>query len=326
MHGIEFDDFFMDGVPFVTQLPQIPGSTETYEFVAKPYGSMMYHSHHNATEQVGHGLLGALIIDPKDPKETYKEKYGVTQEYTWISNDSIGGFTINGHGFPATVPIVAAIGERVLVRFMNEGIMMHPWHSHGYRMHVVARDGADLGTASFYCRHARREPGRAVGRDHRGGPARDLGLPLPHPPARRGAGRDVRHGQRARRDPGARRPGASPQVTTQVAPPAPRLGGATAARPAAMEAHVARIETILLATDASSASGAATLHAIDLAARLGAQLVVLTVLSTARPRPPGPRRGVERCEQARRAHARGAAGRGARPRRGGARDEPRLGR
>jgi hypothetical protein len=150
MHGIEFDDIFMDGVPFVTQLPQVPDSTETYEFVAKPYGSMMYHSHHNATYQVGHGLLGAMIIDPKDAKQSYKEKYGVTQEYTWISNDSVGGFTINGHGFPATVPIVAAIGERVLVRFMNEGIMMHPWHSHGYRMHVVARDGADLGSASFY--------------------------------------------------------------------------------------------------------------------------------------------------------------------------------
>ena len=44
---------------------------------------------------------------------------------------------------------------------------------------------------------------------------------------------------------------------------------------------MARIETILLATDASSASSAATLHAIDLAARLGAQLVVLTVMSTA---------------------------------------------
>jgi nucleotide-binding universal stress UspA family protein len=44
---------------------------------------------------------------------------------------------------------------------------------------------------------------------------------------------------------------------------------------------MARIETILLATDASSASSAATLHAIDLAARLDAQLVVLTVMSTA---------------------------------------------
>jgi nucleotide-binding universal stress UspA family protein len=51
---------------------------------------------------------------------------------------------------------------------------------------------------------------------------------------------------------------------------------------------MARIETILLATDASSASSAATLHAIDLAARLDAQLVVLTVMSTA-PRDKDPR-------------------------------------
>jgi len=150
-HGIAFDDFFMDGVPFVTQLPQVSGSTESYEFVAKPYGSMMYHSHHNATDQVGHGLLAAFIVDPKDPRETYKEKYGVTQDFVWISNDSVGGFTINGHGFPAVAPIVAAVGDTVLVRFMNEGIMMHPWHLHGYRMKVVARDGAPLGTAAFEC-------------------------------------------------------------------------------------------------------------------------------------------------------------------------------
>jgi len=65
--------------------------------------------------------------------------------------------------------------------------------------------------------------------------------------------------------------------------PAPSAGpaGTTAAMPAARKVAMARIETILLATDASSASSAATLHAIDLAARLGAQLVVLTVMSTA---------------------------------------------
>ena len=32
---------------------------------------------------------------------------------------------------------------------MNEGIMMHPWHSHGYAMKVVARDGIPLGSAAF---------------------------------------------------------------------------------------------------------------------------------------------------------------------------------
>ena len=67
-HGVEFDDFFQDGVPFVTQKPIVPGETYTYEFTASNSGSLMYHSHHNATDQVGRGLLGAFIVEPKaDP-------------------------------------------------------------------------------------------------------------------------------------------------------------------------------------------------------------------------------------------------------------------
>ncbi|MGD8682866.1 MAG: multicopper oxidase domain-containing protein [Chloroflexota bacterium] len=151
MHGIEFDNWYMDGIPFVTQPPIIPGETFSYEFVATPHGSHMYHSHHNATDQVGRGLLGALIVDPADPNERYDRKYGVTQEYIFIHNDSLGGFTINGKGFPATVPILAKKGERVLIRYQNEGVMMHPWHTHGFRQLVVARDGAPLGGAAFEC-------------------------------------------------------------------------------------------------------------------------------------------------------------------------------
>ena len=150
-HGVAFDDYRMDGVPLLTQMPIVPAGTFSYEFVARPYGSMMYHSHHNATDQVGRGLLGAFIIDPSDSKERYAEKYGVSQEIIWVHNDAFGGFTINGRQFPATAPIVARKGERILVRFMNEGIMMHPWHSHGFRMKVVARDGAPLGSAAFEC-------------------------------------------------------------------------------------------------------------------------------------------------------------------------------
>jgi FtsP/CotA-like multicopper oxidase with cupredoxin domain len=144
-HGVELADFFQDGVPFVTQKPIIPGGTYTYEFTAVNAGSLMYHSHHNATDQVGRGLLGAFLVDPKPDPVTYD------REYVWISNDALGGFTINGHGFPAVVPVLAAVGETVRIRFMNEGVMMHPWHSHGYVMNVVARDGRPLGNAAFEC-------------------------------------------------------------------------------------------------------------------------------------------------------------------------------
>jgi hypothetical protein len=144
-HGVAFDDFFQDGVPFITQKPIVPGGTFTYEFTAKQPGSYMYHSHHDATEQVGRGLLAPFIVDP------IGGPLGYDREYTWISNDQLGGFTINGHGFPATVPVLAAAGETVLIRFMNEGIMMHPWHIHGNVMHVIARDGHPLGSAAFDC-------------------------------------------------------------------------------------------------------------------------------------------------------------------------------
>jgi FtsP/CotA-like multicopper oxidase with cupredoxin domain len=134
----------MDGVPLLTQDPILPGDSFTYEFTVKTVGSHMYHSHHNATDQVGRGLLGAFIAQPKDPAERYDRKYGVSQDIIWISNDSLGGFTINGRGFPATSPIVATVGDKIAVRFMNEGSMMHPWHLHGTPMLVVARDGHPL--------------------------------------------------------------------------------------------------------------------------------------------------------------------------------------
>jgi FtsP/CotA-like multicopper oxidase with cupredoxin domain len=141
----------MDGVPHITQDPIQPGESFTYEFTARTTGSHMYHSHHNATDQVGRGLLGAFIVEPKDPARRYDKLYGATQDIVWISNDALGGFTINGRGFPATAPIVATVGETIVVRFMNEGNMSHPWHLHGMPMHVVARDGYPLGSAAFFC-------------------------------------------------------------------------------------------------------------------------------------------------------------------------------
>jgi FtsP/CotA-like multicopper oxidase with cupredoxin domain len=149
-HGQELPNA-MDGVPHITQEPIRPGESFTYEFVARTTGSHMYHSHHNATDQVGRGLLGAFIVQPRDEALRYESLYGISQDIIWISNDSLGGFTINGRGFPATSPIVANLGDKIAIRFMNEGNMMHPWHLHGMPMRVVARDGYPLGSASFTC-------------------------------------------------------------------------------------------------------------------------------------------------------------------------------
>ncbi len=136
----------MDGVPFITQPPIKPGETFTYEFTAGPFGSHMYHSHHNATEQVGRGMLGPLLVAPRNGK--------VDPEYDkdelFIFNDSLGGLTINGKGFPATFPYTAKLGQRIRFRFMNEGTQVHPAHLHGLTLEVFARDGYPL-PAPFRC-------------------------------------------------------------------------------------------------------------------------------------------------------------------------------
>jgi FtsP/CotA-like multicopper oxidase with cupredoxin domain len=135
-HGLELPNA-MDGVPFITQPPVKPGESYTYEFTAPNPGSHMYHSHHNSTKQVSLGLLGAFIIDPKDrSSEPHADV-----DTLLILNDGLNGFTINGKGFPATQPIVAKLGQTVRIRFMNEGMMIHPMHLHGMHMTVIAKDG-----------------------------------------------------------------------------------------------------------------------------------------------------------------------------------------
>ena len=135
-HGLHVPNA-QDGVPFITQPPIKPGQSYTYEFTVPNAGSQMYHSHHNATIQVMKGLLGAFIVDPKDASTEPHADI----DHVIVLNDGLGGFTLNGKGFPATEPIVATQGQTVRIRFMNEGMMAHPMHLHGMPMTVIAKDG-----------------------------------------------------------------------------------------------------------------------------------------------------------------------------------------
>jgi manganese oxidase len=135
-HGLSVPND-QDGVPFITQPPIKPGQSYTYEFRVPNAGTHMYHSHHNATMQVMKGLLGAFIVEPKDRSA----EPAADIDYIMVLNDGLGGFTLNGKGFPATEPIVAQQGQTVRIRYMNEGMMIHPMHLHGMPMTIIARDG-----------------------------------------------------------------------------------------------------------------------------------------------------------------------------------------
>ena len=124
----------MDGVPAITQDAILPGESFTYEFTVRNAGSHMYHSHFMAQRQVPMGLLGAFVVE--DPSEPV-----VDLDLPMVLNDGPLGFTIDGKSFPATAPIVATQGQLIRIRYMNEGLQIHPMHLHGIPQQVIARDG-----------------------------------------------------------------------------------------------------------------------------------------------------------------------------------------
>jgi FtsP/CotA-like multicopper oxidase with cupredoxin domain len=124
----------MDGVPVISQDAVLPGESFTYEFTVRDTGTHMYHSHFNAQKQVPMGLLGAFIVpDAEDPP--------VDADVDMVLNDGPLGFTLNGKGFPATQPVAVKLGQTVRVRYMNEGLLIHPMHLHGMTQQVIALDG-----------------------------------------------------------------------------------------------------------------------------------------------------------------------------------------
>lgn len=141
----------MDGVPYITQDPILPGGFFTYEFeIIDQPGMYVYHSHFNSTEQVGRGLYGAFYVEPRggDWASVYGEPIDV--ESTLFLGDGPTGYVLNGKGFPATQPIVAKLGDTVLVHLANDGAMIHPMHLHGFHFQVVAEDGFVLRRGNRY--------------------------------------------------------------------------------------------------------------------------------------------------------------------------------
>jgi FtsP/CotA-like multicopper oxidase with cupredoxin domain len=134
----------MDGVPVISQPAVMPGESFTYEYTLRNAGSHMYHSHFMAEHQVPMGLLGAFVVTDPGADEP-----AVDQDIAMILNDGPLGFTINGKGFPATAPIIAAQGDLIRIRYMNEGLQIHPMHLHGIPQLVIAKDGWTLPEPHF---------------------------------------------------------------------------------------------------------------------------------------------------------------------------------
>ncbi|MGK9368392.1 multicopper oxidase family protein [Melioribacter sp. Ez-97] len=72
----------MDGVPYVNQMPVMPGQTFVYEFTAEPYGTHFYHCHWGTLLHMQSGMFGSLIVE--EPDDPIKKRFPYEREYTLI--------------------------------------------------------------------------------------------------------------------------------------------------------------------------------------------------------------------------------------------------
>ncbi|HEY3248140.1 MAG TPA: multicopper oxidase domain-containing protein [bacterium] len=161
-HGVDLN-YKMDGVPGVTQAPIAPGATFTYEFVASPAGTRMYHSHVDTNAQLELGLYGALIIEPRNGPKYDVDRTIILDERALDFTPDValgrkelpgadagngrGGalqydlFLMDGKAGPAIPPIRVKPHQRVLLRLINLGNLTHAIHLHGHTFTIVATDG-----------------------------------------------------------------------------------------------------------------------------------------------------------------------------------------
>ena len=134
-HGIDVPNG-EDGVAGVTQNAILPGDQFVYRFRARDAGTYWYHSHQYAQRQVTQGLIGAVVILPRNapaPPPTARDVTAVVHSYR-------GRNTINGLTGQRSVTGDVA-GRRI--RFVNTNqTVMRVASSAPFK--VAAIDGVDL--------------------------------------------------------------------------------------------------------------------------------------------------------------------------------------
>lgn len=146
----------MDGVGGVTQTVIKPGETFKYEFTIHQHGTFMYHSHHDEMTQMAMGLMGMMVIHPRNSKTPAPDRDYAILLSEWLiipgtyrpvttEMTAFNMFTMNGVAFPATEPLLAKVGDRVRIRIGNlSPTDHHPIHFHGHSFKIIGTDGGEI--------------------------------------------------------------------------------------------------------------------------------------------------------------------------------------
>jgi FtsP/CotA-like multicopper oxidase with cupredoxin domain len=148
---------YMDGVPHVTQCPIRPGTNFTYEFVATPAGTRMWHSHSPGQAEVG--MLGGFVVrrhvEPHGSLYTDERLFLLTDWHrdhraTMIRSSSMTSL-VNGlwgdgsSGYPFPVINVTA-GVCYRFRAVHAGGEIDGFNVRfaGHTIKIISKDGNDI--------------------------------------------------------------------------------------------------------------------------------------------------------------------------------------
>lgn len=112
----------------------------------------MYHPHSDEMVQMAMGMMGMVVVHPRDPK-----LYRVDRDFVFVMNAyqvdpgtylpkvsemlDFNMWTFNSRVFPGIDPLPVRLNDRVRVRMGNLSMTNHPIHLHGHHFSVTCTDG-----------------------------------------------------------------------------------------------------------------------------------------------------------------------------------------
>jgi FtsP/CotA-like multicopper oxidase with cupredoxin domain len=142
----------MDGVGGLTQRHIPVGKTFVYEFQMNKSGTFMYHPHADEMVQMAMGMMGFIVVHPKNAKLN-----PVDRDFVFLINAFMiepGSYTPkvaemldfnlwawNSRVFPGIAHLPVRRGDRVRIRMGNLTMTNHPIHIHGHHFEVTGTDG-----------------------------------------------------------------------------------------------------------------------------------------------------------------------------------------
>jgi FtsP/CotA-like multicopper oxidase with cupredoxin domain len=150
-HGILLPNG-MDGVGGLTQKHIPVGRTYVYEFTMPKSGTFMYHPHADEMVQMAMGMMGFIVVHPRDTK-----LMRVDRDFVFLINAfmiepgartpkvaemlDFNLWAWNSRVFPGIDSLPIRRGDRVRVRIGNLTMTNHPIHIHGHDFEVTCTDG-----------------------------------------------------------------------------------------------------------------------------------------------------------------------------------------